>query len=153
GAFSLGQEFSPAQRAAFARWMDRIYDNFVARVAEGRKLPVERVREIAKGHVWTGVQARQLGLVDQIGGFYDAVDKAKSLAGLSGEVRLKRMSPKSSPIETLQKLIGVSAASVRAVGAAAGILDQPEARALLTDLDQARLRGQGALVLAPVRLP
>ena len=153
GAFSLGQEFTPAQRAAFARWMDRIYDNFVARVAEGRKLPESRVREIAKGHVWTGAQAKQLGLIDQVGGFYDAVDKAKALAGLTGEVRLKRMSPTGSPIEALQKLIGVSAASIRAVGTAAGVLDQPQARALITDIDQARLRGQGALVLAPVRLP
>jgi protease-4 len=153
GAFSPGQEFTPAQRAAFARWMDRIYDNFIARVAEGRNLPEGRVREIAKGRVWTGAQARQLGLIDQIGGFYDAVDKAKALAGLSGDVRLKRMSPNGSPIEALQKLIGVSAASIRAVGAAAGVLDQPQARALVHDLDQARLRRQGALVLAPVRLP
>ena len=37
--------------------MDRIYDEFVTRVASGRKLPVERVREIAKGRVWTGAQA------------------------------------------------------------------------------------------------
>ncbi|MCH1928485.1 S49 family peptidase, partial [Shewanella sp. C31] len=57
GAFSLGRPFTADQRAAFAGWMDRIYDNFIARVARGRKLPVERVREIAKGRVWTGAQA------------------------------------------------------------------------------------------------
>ena len=45
-----------------------------------KNLPPERVREIAKGRVWTGVQARQLHLVDQLGGYYDAIDRAKALA-------------------------------------------------------------------------
>ena len=153
GAFSMGQEFTPEQRAAFARWMDRIYDNFTARVAEGRRLPIERVREIAKGHVWTGAQARQLGLVDQVGGFYDAVDKAKALAGISGEARLKRMSPGGSPIEALQKLMGVSASTAHALGVAGRVLDAPQARGMIDEVEAARLRSQGAMVLAPVRLP
>ncbi|OIQ65142.1 50S ribosomal protein L20 [mine drainage metagenome] len=80
GAFGMGREFTPADRAAFAGWMDRIYANFVARVAAGRKLSPDRVRQIAKGRVWTGAQARQLGLVDEIGGFYQAVDKANQYA-------------------------------------------------------------------------
>ena len=50
------------------------------------------------------LQAKELGLVDQLGGFYDAVDKAKQLAGVSGEARLKRMSPNNSPFEALQKM-------------------------------------------------
>ena len=57
-AFGPGQPFTAEQRAAFAGWMDRIYEGFVQRVAAGRKLPPERVREIAKGRVWTGAQAR-----------------------------------------------------------------------------------------------
>jgi protease-4 len=153
GAFGLGNEFSPAQRAAFSHWMDRIYDNFVARVAAGRKLPVERVREIAKGHVWTGAQAKELGLVDEIGGFYDAVAKAKQLAGIKGEARLKRMSPNGSPLEALTKMMGVSASAVRTLAAGAGVLSDPRIQGVAEDLDQARLRSQGALVLAPVRLP
>ena len=132
--------------------MDRIYDNFVARVAEGRKLPVERVREIAKGHVWTGVQAKDLGLVDQIGGFYDAVDKAKALAGVTGEARLKRMSPSGSPVEALQKMLGVSASSARTLAAAAWVFGDPRAQEVLDGLAQERLRSQGAMVLAPTRI-
>jgi protease-4 len=153
GAYGLGAEFTPQQRAAFSHWMDRIYGNFITRVAEGRKLPVERVREIAKGHVWTGAQAKALGLVDEIGGFYDAVAKAKALAGITGEARLKRMSPNGSPFEALQKMMGVSAASVRTVAAAAGLLSDPRAQGVLDELGQARLRDQGALVLAPIRIP
>lgn len=149
GALGIGGEFTPQQRAAFAHWMDRIYDNFVARVAQGRKLPVERVREIAKGHVWTGAQAKALGLVDEVGGFYDAVAKAKALAGISGEARLKRMSPNGSPFEALEKMMGVSASSARTLAAAAWVLGDPRAQGLMDQLAQARLRDQGALVLAP----
>jgi protease-4 len=150
-AFGLGPEFTGPQRAAFSHWMDRIYDNFVQRVAAGRKLPPDRVREIAKGHVWTGAQARDLGLVDQLGGFYDAVDKAKQLAGINGEARLKRMSPSGSPFEALQKMLGVSASSARTLAAAAGLFGDPRAQQVMDDLAAARLREQGALVLSPTR--
>ncbi|HEY8003331.1 MAG TPA: signal peptide peptidase SppA [Phenylobacterium sp.] len=152
GAFGMGQEFTPGQRAAFAHWMDRIYDNFVARVAEGRKLSPDQVRAIAKGHVWTGAQAKTLGLVDQIGGFYDAVDRAKALAHISGEARLKRMSPNGSPFEALQKMLGVSASSARTLAAAAWVFGDPRAQGILDDLAQERLRSQGAMVLAPTRV-
>ncbi len=152
GAFGMGQEFTPAQRAAFAHWMDRIYDNFVARVAVGRKLSPDRVREIAKGHVWTGVQAKELGLVDEIGGFYEAVTKAKTLANISGEARLRRMSPSGSPFEAVQKMLGVSATSARTLAAAAWIFGDPRAQGILDELAQARLRSQGAMVLAPTRV-
>jgi len=152
GAFGAGDEFTPAQRAAFARWMDRIYDNFVARVAAGRKLSPDRVRQIAKGHVWTGVQAKELGLVDQIGGFYEAVARAKTLASISGEARLRRMSPSSSPFESVQKMLGVSATSAKTLAAAAWVFGDPRAQGIMDDLAQARLRSQGAMVLAPTRV-
>jgi protease-4 len=149
GAFGVGSEFTPDQRAAFAGWMDKIYANFVARVAEGRKLPVERVREIAMGRVWTGAQARELGLVDEVGGFYDAVDKAKALAGIKGEARLKRMTPNGSPFEALQRALGVSATSIRTLAAAAWLLGDPKAQGVMDELVDTRLRSQGAMVLAP----
>ncbi|RAK58795.1 signal peptide peptidase SppA [Phenylobacterium hankyongense] len=149
GAFGMGRELTPAERAAFSTWMDRIYDNFVARVAEGRKLPADRVRQIARGHVWTGAQAKQLGLVDEVGGFYQAVDKAKTLAGLTGEPRLRRMSPNGSPFEAIQKLLGVSATSARTLAAAAWIFGDPRAQGLMDQMAQARLREHGAMVLAP----
>ena len=150
GAFGMGQEFSAADRAAFAGWMDQIYANFVTRVAEGRRLPEARVREIAKGRVWTGAQARQLGLVDEIGGFYQAVDKAKALADLKGEVRLKRMTKQSSPFEALESALGVSATSLQTLAAAAWIMGDPRAQSTLDGLVDERLRSGGkAAVLAP----
>ncbi|PHY14077.1 signal peptide peptidase SppA [Caulobacter sp. B11] len=148
GAFGTADGFTPDQRAKFASWMDRIYDGFVARVAEGRQLPPNRVREIAKGRVWTGLQAKQLGLVDEIGGFYDAVDKAKSLAGLKGEVRLKAFGGTRSPFEALEKALGVSSTSVRTLAAAGWILGDPRSQAILDEVAKSRMRSQGAAVLA-----
>ena len=110
------------------------------------------MREIAKGHVWTGAQAKDLGLVDQIGGFYDAVAKAKALAGITGEARLKRMSPSGSPFEAVQKMLGVSASSAKTLAAAAWVFGDPRAQGILDELGQARLRSQGAMVLAPTRV-
>jgi protease-4 len=154
-AFGSAQGFTPDQRAKFAGWMDRIYAGFVTRVAEGRKLPVARVREIAKGRVWTGEQAKQLGLVDELGGFYQAVDKAKALAKLDGDVRLKRVDGAKSPFEAFEKFLGVSETSARTLAAAAWVLGDPRSQAILDEMAKARLRAApgGAAVLAdtPVR--
>jgi protease-4 len=150
GAFGTGQEFTPDQRAKFAAWMDRIYAGFITRVAEGRKLPVERVREIAKGRVWTGVQAKQLGLVDELGGFYEAVEKAKSLANLKGDVRLKKIGGSNSPFEALEKVLGVSETSMRTLAASAWLLGDPRSQTIMDEMAKARLRStpSGASVLA-----
>jgi protease-4 len=148
GSMGVGEGFTPTQRAAFSGWMDEIYAGFITRVSEGRKLPPERVREIARGRVWTGAQAKQLGLVDELGGIEEAVDKAKSLAGVTGEVRIKKINGKSA-FDAIERLLGVSEASARTLAAAAWVMGDPRASALLDQLGQARLRSQGAHVLAP----
>ncbi len=149
--FGAGSGFSPTQRAAFAGWMDHIYDGFVTRVAEGRKLSPDRVREIAKGRVWTGVQARQLHLVDQLGGYYEAIDRAKTLAGLKGEVRLRHMEEDGSPFEAFSRMFGVSSSAIRTLAAAGWIMGDPRAAAVLDEMAASRLRASpsGAAVLAP----
>lgn len=151
GAFGSSRSFSETERAAFGGWMDRIYANFLERVARGRNLPVERVAEIAKGRVWTGAQAKEIGLVDELGGYYAAVERAKALAGLKGEVPLRRMSPGASPFEALERALGMGAVSVRTLAAAAWIFGDPKAQSVLDELADARLRDRGALLLAPVR--
>ncbi|WP_308238118.1 signal peptide peptidase SppA [Phenylobacterium sp. J367] len=149
GAFDVGEDFTPQERAAFAGWMDRIYETFIARVAAGRQLSPDQVREIAKGRVWTGSQALRLGLVDKLGGFYDAVDEAKTLAKLEGEPHLRRVGPQASPFEALERILGVQTSSVRTLAAAAWVFGDPRAERVLDELAQARLRDQGAMVLAP----
>ncbi|HEX8231932.1 MAG TPA: signal peptide peptidase SppA [Caulobacteraceae bacterium] len=147
-AYSLGRTFTPAQRAAYARAMDLVYRGFIERVARGRKLSPERVRQIAQGRVWTGEQARTLGLVDELGGFYQAVERAKTLAGIKGGVRLKRMAQEVSPFEALGRAFGVSAENARVMAAAAWIFGDPRAKGVMDQLLQARMQASGARVLA-----
>jgi protease-4 len=148
-AYAMSSSFTPTQKAAFAKMIDQVYDEFIARVSIGRHIPPQRVREIAKGRVWTGIQAKQLGLVDQIGGFYDAVDKAKALAGITGkDVRLKMFPAQKTLFEGLKSALGVSESSARVIGTAAYLLDQPQAQALTRQLVQSKMRADGATVLA-----
>jgi protease-4 len=60
--------------------VDHIYDQFIAKVAEGRKLKKEAVQEIAQGRVWSGQEALKLGLVDEMGGLGSAVKYAAKMA-------------------------------------------------------------------------
>jgi len=149
GAFGSGAPMTDKQRAAFAAWMDNIYNGFVGRVAEGRKLPVDRVKEIAKGRVWTGVQAKQLGLVDQIGGFPLAVERAKALASIQGDVRLKTIDSTVSPFEALGRMFGGGADATKILAAAVWLARDPNAQALAAQVRDAELRQQGAAVLSP----
>ncbi|MDZ4319660.1 MAG: signal peptide peptidase SppA, partial [Phenylobacterium sp.] len=150
GAYGTGGSFTPAQEAAFAAMMDNVYDEFVVRVARGRNLTPQRVDEIARGRVWTGAQAKSLGLVDELGGFYQAVEKAKSLAGLEGEVRLRRMTPQATPLQALERALGMGSVSVKTLAAAAWVLGDPRAQGVLDTLAAERLRAQhSAAVLAP----
>ncbi len=83
------QNFTPQQRQIIARLMRDIYDNFLAGVAQGRKMEVAAVERIAKGRVWTGAQAKELGLVDELGGYDRAFALARKLANLPADARLR----------------------------------------------------------------
>ncbi len=149
-AYGMGNALDAKQTAAFAKSVDDVYGGFIARVADGRHLPVARVQEIAKGRVWTGEQAAQLGLVDQVGGFYDAVDKAKALAGLAGKpVRLKTYVGRASGLGIVGKLLGVSEDSARALATVGAVLSDRRVQGALGEVHAADLRSRGALVLAP----
>jgi len=109
------------------------------------------VRAIARGRVWTGAQARGLGLVDELGGFYQAVDKAKDLAGLNGqEVELKVINARRTPWEALKHTLGVADTELKTLQAASEVLNDPRARGLVATVADARRRSGGELLLAPV---
>ncbi|MDP3488762.1 MAG: signal peptide peptidase SppA [Phenylobacterium sp.] len=153
GAYGMGGSFTPAQEAAFSAMMDNVYDEFVVRVSRGRNLTPERVDEIARGRVWTGAQAKSLGLVDELGGFYQAIEKAKGLASLEGEVRLRRMTPHQTPLQALERALGMGAVSVKTLVAAAWVLGDPRAQSVLDTMATERLRSQNAAaVLSPTPL-
>ena len=149
-AFSPTQTFTPEQRAAFAGSMDRIYDDFIARVATGRKLPPARVREIARGRVWTGAQAKALGLVDYLGGVTEAIARAKALANIPEDqsVRLKRFPAAKSPWEALSEAFGVQSEAARALVMLGGVMADPRAQAVMRETRAEEMRSQGAVALA-----
>ncbi len=80
---------SPQEIAIYQRSVDRIYNMFVNKVAQGRKLPTQKVAEIAQGRVWSGVAAKQIGLVDEIGGLNAAIEYAAKEAKLGKDWELK----------------------------------------------------------------
>jgi len=96
-------DYSPAQWARFQAWLDRVYVDFTGKVAEGRNLPKEKVLQIAKGRIWTGEDAKGLGLVDELGGFPEALRLAKQVAKIpeKEEVNLKVYPPKRTPFQML----------------------------------------------------
>ena len=147
-AFNTAAPMTPTQKAAFSAWIDRIYGGFIQRVAEGRKLPAARIEAIAKGRVWTGVQAKSLGLVDGLGGLPQAIERAKALAGVSGAARLKPFATRANPFAAIARLFGGSA-DTRLGQDIDALASDPQLRPLIQALEDARLRQSGAMVLAP----
>src|SRR5208337_2744038 len=88
--FTGTQDYTPAEWGRFQAWLDRVYVDFTGKVAEGRKLPKDKVLEIAKGRIWSGQDAKNLGLVDELGGYDTALRLAKKAAGIpeSDEVKI-----------------------------------------------------------------
>ena len=90
--FSLRPPFIPVaiphrnvtkeERERVLAGMKTMYANFVGAVARNRKMSTDRVEELAQGRVWTGLEAKQIGLVDRIGGLHDAIQVARELAGI-----------------------------------------------------------------------
>ncbi|MBW4646177.1 MAG: signal peptide peptidase SppA [Goleter apudmare HA4340-LM2] len=80
---------SPEELAIYQRSVNRIYNLFLNKVAEGRKLPAAKVAEIAQGRVWSGVAAKQIGLVDEIGGLNTAIEYAAKQAKLGKDWQLQ----------------------------------------------------------------
>jgi protease-4 len=82
---------SPEVRELTRHIVRSLYDDFLARVSEGRGIDTERVDSLGQGRVWLGATARQLGLVDELGGLYAAVARAKREAGIEPEVDPRRI--------------------------------------------------------------
>lgn len=97
------QDYTPAEWQRFQAWLDRIYVDFTGKVADGRKLPLPKVLEVAKGRIWTGEDAKNLGLVDELGGFDQAIKLAKKAANIpeTEEVNIKRFPKEKSFVEAL----------------------------------------------------
>ena len=88
-AWSVNAPFTPEQHAQVEAEADLVYDDFVQRVAQGRHLSIEAVEAVARGRIWTGADALDHGLVDELGGLRAAVRRAKVLAGLDDDAKVR----------------------------------------------------------------
>jgi protease IV len=134
-AWSVNKPFTDEQHAHVEAEADLFYTDFVQRVAQGRNMTVEDVDAVARGRVWTGADALERGLVDELGGLRTAIDRAKVLAGFDADAQVKLVGlPGSSWMDVLRPKPSSqpAAASLPEAVAAlvgrsiAGVLDQTE---------------------------
>jgi protease-4 len=117
------------EMAVFQRMVDWIYSQFVAKVAEGRNLKPSFVEEIAQGRVWSGVEAKKLGLVDEIGSLNDAIKFAGKQAGLAGNFKVVEYPRSKNLSEALAEMFGKYAPAslhLHSTGLLGQIVDQLE---------------------------
>jgi protease-4 len=128
--YSPIRPFSPEERAKIQEQMQATYDAFVEKAAAGRHTTPEKIDAIAQGRVWTGQQAKQIGLVDELGGLERALALAKEHAkiGRDTEVELVVYPPKRSLYEALADPFGASDSS----GLLSSFLGLRDRRALQT---------------------
>ncbi|MEO1965111.1 signal peptide peptidase SppA, partial [Hyphomonas sp.] len=137
--------FTPEQEAEVKASLKRGYDRFVGIVAEGRGMTYDQVHEVARGHVWSGEDALERGLVDEIGSYTDAIAKAKELAGIDADTtpRLIYYPHRKSGFEALESLFGASAETAESMAAISSLTDDKHVQALLEELATARALSSG----------
>ncbi|HEY0838972.1 MAG TPA: S49 family peptidase, partial [Vulgatibacter sp.] len=97
GIEDVTKPWSPAEQASVQRYVDSFYEIFVASCAEGRGLTRDEVDEVARGRVWTGAQAKERRLVDELGGISDALAAAKVAGGLPADATVRYRVYRPSP--------------------------------------------------------
>lgn len=87
--YSTHAPFRDSERARLDAFLDAVYADFTTKVAQGRNMTRDEVHEVARGRVWTGADARERGLVDELGGLRDAVRIARQRAGLGDDAPVR----------------------------------------------------------------
>lgn len=93
---------SEEDRAILQGVLDDVHEQFIAAVAEGRRMPLDAVKKLADGRVFTGRQAKELGLVDELGSLQDAITISAQLAGIKGEPEIVTRKKKLSLFDILR---------------------------------------------------
>jgi protease-4 len=120
------QPFTEAQWLKLEETLDRIYDDFLQRVADGRGLDRDTVRAVAQGQIWSGSDALEQGLVDEIGGLRKAVSVALEAGGYAPDIEYRLVPVSGDEIE-FDGMIGEIEASLRALRQGARLLSRIEA--------------------------
>lgn len=91
GLLSSNHPLTDEERAHVQGAIDDFYGKFLGRVSAGRGMTPEAIDAVAQGRIWTGAQAKEIGLIDELGGLTDAVDMARNLAGLPKTARVEEI--------------------------------------------------------------
>jgi protease IV len=149
-AWSVDELFTPEQHAHREAEADLLYSDFVERVAEGRDLTIEAVDVVARGRIWTGADALERGLVDELGGFRTAVRRAKVLAGLDEDTEVRLVSYPGSSLLDLVRPRASSQPAAASLPEAVGALLGRSVAAIFERVEQT-LSGASALWLGESR--
>ena len=95
------RDLTAEEEAEYQQYIFDLYDTFVAKVANGRNRPYDEIAGLAQGRVYSGIAALEIGLVDSLGGLSEALELARSLAGLTGRRVIYREYPKPTLMESL----------------------------------------------------
>ena len=128
GMWSMNTPFSESESERMNAMLDHIYDSFIERVAKGRDMSVEDVDKVARGRVWVGTSAIEVGLADQFGGLNDALDYAAVQAGVEdrSDVDVVILPKPLSPIEQFIELLEGQALAGKVMASYAAVLKQFE---------------------------
>ena len=137
---SLFRQYTDEERVVLADKLRYMYGRFIGAVAEGRGMKKDEVDAVGRGHVYTAAQAQPLRLVDELGGFADALDYAKAKMGLARDTKVQLIELPNVPASLLATVLGLVGGGAQA---------QAEAPLSLTELPVIRelLRGVPASVL------
>ncbi|MCP4393244.1 MAG: signal peptide peptidase SppA [Alphaproteobacteria bacterium] len=107
GMASMNSDFTTSQRIKFEQSLDNIYEDFTQKVSAARKIPMKKMDEIARGRVWTGRQALEIGLVDELGGLDKAIELAKAALELEegDKIKINRYPKPKTPEEMLLEFL------------------------------------------------
>lgn len=97
---TINKALSPYQREVIQNSVERVYDHFITKVANGRNMTKEAIDEIGQGRVWTGTQALKIGLVDELGGLKMAIAKAAELSELES-FKIKSLPYQKDPVQQI----------------------------------------------------
>lgn len=109
GKLRVDRPLDPAVAAMFQASTERVYGSFIEKVATFRGMSIEQADRFARGRVWSGAQARQHGLVDQLGGLDEAVDAAARIAGLGSDFSAGYHDAPLTPFEAFFAELGAEA--------------------------------------------
>jgi len=152
GLLAIDAKFSESERKAFQTMMVDIYEQFVAKAAQGREMDVEAIEKLAGGRLWSGRQAEKNGLIDFTGGLRDALKYAKQAAGIEEDEKVEVL-PLPKPKSLLDELLNADSSPLAQAAGAEIQAAAPQVSERLQEIQTIeRLFQEPGVLLSPYRV-